>query len=165
MTAQDKRPLSFDLVESLKGKIEHFCADGGLDEQVCSELLQQEFPALKVRVRDATHATRRIPSRATASDDYLASTLRMFITSKNSPAQMIQFRSYFAVKFEKFVHETKGWKCGLAGLGHLCWLRTFVDYHIEPTCLIYPFLVFWSQAKIYEQPSTALSQFRSQQVA
>ena len=126
MTAQDKRPLSFDLVESLKGKIEHFCADGGLDEQVCSELLQQEFPALKVRVRDATHATRRIPSRATASDDYLASTLRMFITSKNSPAQMIQFRSYFAVKFEKFVHETKGWKCaGLAGLGHLCWLRTF----------------------------------------
>ena len=33
---------------------------------------------------------------------------------------MIQFRSYF--KFEKFRHETKGWKCGLAGLGHLCWL-------------------------------------------
>ena len=57
---QDKKPLSFDLMESLvHDKIEQVCADGALDEQVGAELLQKEFKSLKVRTKDATHATRR----------------------------------------------------------------------------------------------------------
>ena len=53
----------------------------------------------------------RIASRCTAADDYLQSTLRMFVSSPRAPAQLIQFRQYFAVKFSKFVRETSGWHC------------------------------------------------------
>ena len=53
----------------------------------------------------------RIASRCTAADDYLQSTLRMFVSSSRSPAQLIQYRQYFAVKFSRFVKETSGWHC------------------------------------------------------
>ena len=45
-------------MESLvRDKIEQVCADAALDEQVGAELLQKEFKSLKVRTKDATHAT------------------------------------------------------------------------------------------------------------
>ena len=56
----------------------------------------------------------RISSRATSADPFLRSMMDMFVSSRNSPAQMIQNRGYFAVKFSKFVKETKGWLCYLA---------------------------------------------------
>ena len=125
--AQDKKPLKFDLMDSLvKDKIEQVCADAALDEQVGAELLQKEFKSLKVRTKDATHATRRtscqnhnvqcfqhssfqqpilsvpliiaparISSRATSADPYLGKTLSIFVSSKNSPAQLIHFRRIF----------------------------------------------------------------------
>ena len=59
---QDKKPLPVDIWQSLiDAKVEQFCSDAALDEQVCSELLQHEFKGLKVRAKDVTHATRRTP--------------------------------------------------------------------------------------------------------
>ena len=60
LVAQEHRPLKFDIWRSLvERQVEQFCADAALDEQVCSELLVKEFKQLKVRAKDATHATRR----------------------------------------------------------------------------------------------------------
>lgn len=56
----------------------------------------------------------RISSRATSAETYLGKTLSIFVSSKNSPAQMIHFRGYFSVKFDRFIRESKGWLCGLA---------------------------------------------------
>jgi hypothetical protein len=113
MRAQDKRPFSFDLVESLKGKIEHKIVLMGdsksrFAQNYCNK---NSLPSRSERC-NTCHQAHPIP--CASDDNYLASTLWMFITSKNSPAQMIQFRSYFAVKFEKFRHETRD--------GNVAWL-------------------------------------------
>ena len=107
-------------------------------EMVAQEQLQKNMmPNLKVLTKDTTHATRRtqiaathdlssliisiinicvarIAARATKCEPLLSQVMREFVTGSKSPAQMLQFRPYFANRFASHVKEEKDWRCNLA---------------------------------------------------
>lgn len=95
----------------------------------------------------------RISSRSTGADPYLSSTLHMFVSAKNSPAQLIQFKGYFGIKFAKLVQESKGWQCHLAELVTWPWDGATSAYNQT------------SQVRTCELQSTALKAFKSRLVA
>ncbi|CAL1127434.1 unnamed protein product [Cladocopium goreaui] len=108
----DMLPLDFpEVFDSLQPKIEQFCSDAAGDELVASELLQQDFQNLRVRSKDSAHAARRIASRCTKADGYLNQVLRCYVTGPQSPAQLLQFRPYFAKRFANMVKANNGWRC------------------------------------------------------
>lgn len=110
---------------------------------VAAEFLQQDFVNLRVRSKDAAHASRRtemthptqltglegiyvlflqpppaakpatlrIASRCTYSDPFLAKVLKRYVTGGQSPAQLLQYRPYFSIRFSKYVESNNGWKC------------------------------------------------------
>ena len=58
----------------------------------------------------------RIASRCTQADPYLARVLKKYVTGGQSPAQLLQFRPYFAKRFGHFVKSNTGWKCSSASI-------------------------------------------------
>ncbi|CAL1145168.1 unnamed protein product [Cladocopium goreaui] len=109
---RDTLPLQFgDALDALKPKVEQFCTDAAGDEMVAAELLKLDFTNLRIRSKDTAHASRRIASRCTQADPYLARVLKKYVTGGQSPAQLLQFRPYFAKRFGHFVKSNNGWSC------------------------------------------------------
>ena len=55
----------------------------------------------------------RIASRCTKADSHLQRVMKQFVTSSSSPAQLLQYRPYFAKRFAQLVKSNNGWRCAL----------------------------------------------------
>ena len=111
-----RRPqLNQKLLQHVLSVIEVFTADGAYDEQLAGKILKgrrlgadwvelPRFPAMKVIVKDKSHAVRRLTSRGWACDPVLKRVNQDMILAKHSPTQLVRNSIPIAQVFSALVN-------------------------------------------------------------
>ncbi len=90
------------LFQHISEHMHMFNADGASDETRTGRMLgQTAFPNLKFRLRDKTHAARRLISKPTGADPFLQATFDLFIGAKGSLTKTIENSPAIRAMFHK----------------------------------------------------------------